>query len=135
MKYVDANIFIYPAIYDVRKDKLAASAKEILVKIADGEIEAATSFLTWDELTWVVRKWIGKSSAVKEGEKFLQFPKIDMVEVDKTVISKAQELAGKYNLKPRDAIHVASALLNGMKEIISDDSDFDVVKEISRIPL
>ena len=45
---------------------------------------------------------------------------------------KNEEIIEKYNLKPRDAIHVASALTNNIKEIVSDDPDFDKVKEIKR---
>lgn len=133
MKYVDSNVFIYPVIYDEKTEKLSVEAKKILVKIAEGDLEAATSFLTWDEVVWVVRKVIDKKSAIKEGEKFLQFPKLEMLEINKNVILKAQDLIDRYKLRPRDAIHVASALENGIKEIISDDPDLDVVKEITRI--
>jgi len=133
MKYIDSNVFIYPVIYNESTEKLAKEAKKILVKIAEGDLEASTSFLTWDEIVWVVRKTVDKRSAVKEGEKFLQFPKLEMLEINKNVILKAQDLIDRYKLRPRDAIHVASALENGIKEIISDDPDLDVVKEITRI--
>jgi hypothetical protein len=133
MKYIDSNVFIYPVIYNENTEKLAKEAKKILVKIAEGDLEASTSFLTWDEVVWVVRKTIDKKSAVKEGEKFLQFPKLEMLEINKNVILKAQDLIDRYKLRPRDAIHVASALENNIKEIISDDPDLDVVKEITRI--
>ena len=133
MKYIDSNVFIYPVIYNESTEKLAKEAKKILVKIAEGDLEASTSFLTWDEIVWVVRKTVDKRSAVKEGEKFLQFPKLEMLEINKNVILTAQDLIDRYKLRPRDAIHVASALENGIKEIISDDPDLDVVKEITRI--
>ena len=54
---------------------------------------------------------------------------------NKSILFKAQQLIEEYNLKPRDAIHAATALVNGINEIISDDSDFDKIKEIRRIPL
>lgn len=36
-------------------------------------------------------------------------------------------------LNPSDALHVASMMNNGIKEIISEDKDFDKLKEIRRI--
>ena len=135
MKYIDSNVFIYPIVYDTEVENKAKSTKEILIKIADGDLNAATSFLTWDEITWTVRKLMNSKIAVKEGEKFLQFPNLELLEVKKDVISKAQEIVNKYGIRPRDAIHVASAIENGIKEIISDDSDLDVIKEITRVSI
>jgi len=34
-----------------------------------------------------------------------------------------------------NAIHAATAILNGEREIITDDADFDKVKELRRISL
>ena len=51
------------------------------------------------------------------------------------VIREAQKIVEKYRIKPRDAIHVACALKNGIKKVISDDPDLDRVKEIERIKL
>ena len=36
------------------------------------------------------------------------------------------------SLKPRDAIHLSAALSVNVSTIVSDDSDFDDVKEIKR---
>lgn len=48
---------------------------------------------------------------------------------------RAQELVERYQLKPRDAIHVSTALTAGEREIISDDAELDTVREIRRRPL
>lgn len=133
MKYIDSNIFILPIIYDPESEKRAKLAKGILIEIAEGNVKAATSFLTWDEIVWVVRKLVNKDIAIKEGEKFLQFPNLEMLEVKKNIIIKAQEIIKKYGTKPRDAIHAASAVENGIREIISDDPDLDAIKEITRV--
>jgi predicted nucleic acid-binding protein len=44
-------------------------------------------------------------------------------------------LLERYDLKPRDSIHLASALSRKIKKVISDDRDLDKVTEIERIPL
>jgi len=53
-------------------------AKNVLLKIAEGDLEAATASLTWDEFVWAVKKISGKQAAIKEGKKFLEFPNIKL---------------------------------------------------------
>jgi predicted nucleic acid-binding protein len=67
MIYVDSNVFIYPVIYDEAVEKKALNSKNILIKIAEGTLEAATASLTWDELTWIIRKTLGVKIAIEEG--------------------------------------------------------------------
>ena len=58
-----------------------------------------------------------------------------MREVSSLTPLTALEFMEKYKLKPRDAFHVAIMENFGIKEIVSDDSDFDKVREIKRIKL
>jgi len=60
---------------------------------------------------------------------------MEFVNVDETVLTQAQRLMEKYKLGPRDAIHIACALVRKTRCIISDDEDFDKIKEITRVPL
>lgn len=129
-KYIDANIFIYPILYD---DEKAKFCEKILLDLLNGKINGFTSTLTWDEVVYIIKKDRGKDIAVKEGTKFLKFPNLFFINPTEKIITKAQKIFEKCNIKPRDAIHVASALANDIREIISDDSDFDSVKEIKRI--
>ena len=46
MIYLDANIFIYPVIYEETIEQRASDAKNILIKIAEGILDSATSSLT-----------------------------------------------------------------------------------------
>lgn len=125
--YIDTNIFIKAVLNDEKK------CKKILEKIINKEIIAFTSILSWDELVYIIRKFIGKEIAISEGEKFLRFPNLIFIDAKKEIIQKAQKLIKTYNLQPRDAIHIASALANNISEIISEDKDFEEVKEIKRI--
>jgi len=130
MTYLDSNIFIYAIGNKLAKGE---ESRNILQKIVSGEIEAQTCTLTWDEFIYVVRKNFGRELSVIEGKKFLNFPSLNWIIVDKKTVDKAQELIEKYNLKPRDAIHAASAIINKIPTIITDDSDFDKIKELKRI--
>ncbi|MDR2204383.1 MAG: type II toxin-antitoxin system VapC family toxin [Nitrososphaerota archaeon] len=133
--YVDSNVFLYPVLYSIEMDSRVKKASELLKSIAIGELSAYTSVLTWDEVVWVVRKTMGADEALSQGKKLLGFINLYFISVDENILSQAQGLMGKYNLKPRDAIHVASALSRELLTIISDDQDFDTIKEVNRIPL
>ncbi|MEM2902098.1 MAG: type II toxin-antitoxin system VapC family toxin [Candidatus Bathyarchaeia archaeon] len=135
MRYIDSNVFIYPVIADEKTERKAFLARNILLKIAKGLLEAATSSLTWDELVWSVRRLLNLKVAAEEGEKFLRFPNLKLLSVDEKVVKEAQRLVKEYKLKPRDAIHSACAIQNGIKEIVSDDTDLDALKEAKRIRL
>jgi len=130
MTYLDTNVFVYAAI---NNGHLGAKCRNILSKIAESKSEAFTSILTWDEFVYSIWKKENKEKAIAEGKLFLKLPNISFIGASYEIINKSQRIIEKYNLKPRDAIHAASAIISGMKEIISDDSDFDKVKELKRI--
>jgi predicted nucleic acid-binding protein len=135
MLYVDSNVFIYPVVYDEKFVKSARICKKILIKIARGEIEAATASLTWDELVWVVRKTLGVEESNIEGKNFLKLPNLKILDVSESTLRYAQKILTENKLKPRDAIHAACALENKINKIITDDPDFDKIKGIKRIKL
>lgn len=130
--YVDSNVFLYPVIYDAGEFAEAKRSKRLLLKIAKGDVEACTATISWDEVVWVIRKIFGPKPSLEQGRKFLSFPNLKLLGVRKSVVLKAQELMEKYGLKPRNAIHVATALENRVTTIISYNRDFDEVKEVNR---
>lgn len=126
-KYIDANVFIQAILRGDNK------SKKVLQKIIRKEIDGITTILSWDELVYVLGKFINKDIAVIEGKKFLIFPNLIFVDAKKETIMKAQKLVEEYDLKPRDAIHAATAINLNIREIISEDDDFDKIKELKRI--
>ena len=135
LAYIDSNIFVYPVLYSPETDLRVKKAEDILRDIENGELLAFTSTLTWDEVTWTIRKFLGKSESINQGQKLLNFVNLQFINVDETILTQAQMLMCNYSLKPRDSIHVASAIDRKLKAFISDDQDFDVIKEIKRKPL
>ncbi|MBS3133146.1 type II toxin-antitoxin system VapC family toxin [Candidatus Woesearchaeota archaeon] len=134
MVYIDANVFVQAVLRD--ESEIAASyAKSVLRKIAERDLTASTTVLTWDELVWACRKAMTFEDALEKGKMLLKTGNLTLEDATKSVINKASELAEKYGIKPRDAIHAATAILGNEKEIISDDADFDRVKELKRITL
>lgn len=133
MLYVDSNLFIYPIIYDSNVMPEAARAKQKLLEIASGSVKACTSTLTWDEVTWITRRLFGSEKAAEQGASFLKLPNLKLLKVDMEIVSYAQALLEKHDLKPRDAIHAATAVKNGISEILSYDEDFDTVPDLVRL--
>jgi uncharacterized protein len=132
--YVDSNVFILPILYG-DSQRRAIDATRVLRKIETKEIAAYTSLLTWDEVTWVVSRTMGKSDSREAGKRLLQFPNLRFVGVNESVVAKSQSLIEEYEIRPRDSIHCASALAKGIKEIVSDDADFETIENIMRVPL
>ena len=135
MTYLDANVFIYAAAIDPLSGAKTVESQRILRKVVEGHAKASTSLLTWDEAVWVCREALPYQEAILKGNLILNLPGLNIAEVTVAIVNKAVELATTYSLKPRDAIHAATAILNGEKEIITDDADFDKVKELRRVSL
>ncbi len=135
MPYIDANIFLFPILYAEEQEPKVKPAKQILHSIEKGDLSAYTSTLAWAEVVWIVRKAMGKEVSVSQGQKLLGFSNLKWITIDENILSQAQALISKYNLHPRDSIHVASAISKNINVIISDDLDIDQVKEIKRVPL
>lgn len=132
MIYLDANIFLYVLTGNPQQ---SSSCLSILKQVTEGTLDGCTSYLTWDEVLYALMREIGRINAIEESRKFLTMPHLSFIDVDYSIISKAQELIEMYKVDPRDAIHAATAILNGCTEIVSDDKDFDVVKELKRVRL
>ena len=126
MKYIDTTVFVQ-AIRGIDE------ARSLLVDIASGKVEACTSVLTWDEFVWVLKRQLKDDAlAREEGEKLLRFPHLHFADVTLDLLIRAQTLMVDNAMRPRDAIHAATAISRGIKEIFTDDSDFDRIPGLTR---
>lgn len=83
-------------------------------------------------MIWILKKNIGKDSAIKVTKAMLSLP-IKWIGIDKSVIIRMMEIYEKTTLDPRDAIHISSMKEAGLSIILSEDKDFDKVEGIERI--
>ncbi len=125
--YIDSNVFITSILYE---DSKYENVRNVLIKIEKGEIIAYTSTLTWDEVTWIIFKMMGKADSLAAGRKLITFPNLRFISIDENVISKSQTLRENYALDPSDAIHCACALERGIKRVITRDKHFMRVREM-----
>ncbi|HEX8700337.1 MAG TPA: type II toxin-antitoxin system VapC family toxin [Myxococcaceae bacterium] len=125
--YLDTGVIVTPLLKN-QEGSIIEQCREWLERIARGEVQAKTSFLTWDEVIWVAGKGAEKvynrARAVKAGELLLSLKNLEFVPVDEAVIRGAQQLIARFGLKPRDCIHASSALLHAQGELVSLDSGF-----------
>lgn len=129
MIYLDANIFLNAVLNSGEKGK---RARALLDDVQKGKKRGATSTLTYDELFWVVQKHRSFDDALEAARALLGMRNLTFLDVDSTVLWRAYDLAKAYRLNPRDSIHLACALANRIFTMISEDKDFDEVKEIER---
>lgn len=129
MIYLDSNIFIFAALND---DEKGEKCRELIKKIREGKEKAATSALTFDEIVWKVKKTKGNDAALIVGKTILEMQNLIILEVNGTVLWEAYNLIKNYDLDPRDSIHAACAIVNGIFTIVSEDPDFDKLKELNR---
>jgi len=129
MIYLDANVFLSAIL---NQEDEGERARDLLQKLQKAEIVAATSALSFDEVFWIVRKHRGFISALKAAKTLLEIPNLTFLEISDQTLWSAYNLAEKYRLDPRDAIHIACALDHAIFTIISEDEHFDKVKEIKR---
>ena len=128
MLYLDSNVFVYAAINT--KD-LGENARELLQKIQQGEMQAKTSALTFDEVFWAVKKF-DLDAAFEACYALLNFPNLDIVPVDRELVVFALQLIKEHHLAPRDAIHAATAIVGKADALVSTDAHFDKIEELKR---
>lgn len=129
MIYLDANVFLNAIL---NREKEGEKARDLIQKIEKGDMTACTSALSFDEVFWSVKKHRDFEKALKATKAFLEIPNLIFLDVNNEIIWLAYNLAEKYRIDPRDAIHLACALNHGVFTLVSEDKDFDKVKEIKR---
>jgi predicted nucleic acid-binding protein len=128
MIYLDASVFLNAIL---NREEEGEKARNIIQKLQKGEMAAATCALSFDEVFSTVKKHRDFNKALRASKALLQIPNLTFLKVDDETLWSALSLAEKYRLAPRDAIHLACALNNGISTVISDE-DFDKIKEIKR---
>ena len=129
MIYIDSNVFIFAAL---NNEELGDNARLLLEDVEKGNIEALTSALTFDEVIWIVKKNRNFEDAISICKAFLNMPGLHLVGVNQDLLAIAISIMRKYKTDPRDSIHAATAITQKTNIIISEDTDFNKIKELER---
>lgn len=130
MRFVDANVFIYVLVKSPREDYLIS--RNILKRIEEGE-ETITSIAIIQE----VLDWLEYNNRQEDIEKFLtalnSYIAMRKVEISWADMLDAISDMKKYNLDFVDALTLQAMKRNNVKEIYTNDKDFDRVEWIRRV--
>ena len=129
MMFADANLFVYAELDNTEKGDLARKFIELAI---NKNIKIAISVLVLDEIAWAVKKLSNYDNAIEYCEKIIELPNLEILSLPSSLVPKIIKYM-KLGIKPRDAIHIATMLEHGIFTIVSDDSDFDKIKEIERL--
>jgi len=118
---LDTSIFIYHLEHHPRYFPLT---HELLSGVEAGRWEALASTVTLMELT--VRPWQLKRPDVARAyeEALAYFPNLMLVDVTRDVARRAAQIRAQYNLRPADALHIATALAHDATAFVTNDRDF-----------
>jgi len=128
--FLDTNIFLYAA---GASHPLREACARVLRRVADGTLDATISSEVIQEVLYVLIRRGRRGDALKLASDLASlFP--DLLAVTRDDVAGACELLRRYpELSVRDAVHVGTMLQNGLRTIVSVDSDFDQVSEIRRV--
>ena len=115
---LDSSIFIYH--FEANATYLPMT-EVVLSLIADGICQAVISTVTLMELT--VRPWRqNRGDVARQYELLLaNFPNLTITDVSRDVARRAAQLRALYNIRPADALLVATGLSRGATAWISND--------------
>lgn len=115
---LDSTIFIYHIEANLRYLPLT---KIVLNGVQSGQYNAITSTVTIMELT--VHPWrANRGDVAREYEIMLvNFPNLYLANVTREVARQAAQLRANYNLRPADALQVATAIMHQATAWVSND--------------
>lgn len=128
--FIDANIIMYTV---GKKHKYKDPCSLLVRRIAEENIVVASDTEVLQEILyryWLIREFKRARETYSDFKTLvsLMFP----VTIDD--VNLALELLERHqNIQPRDAIHAAVMLNNGLTKIYSTDAHFDGIKGIERI--
>lgn len=132
--YLDTNVFIFASLGD-EGDIRTQKARELLQRIIEGKETGHTSLLAIDEFVWtVIKQKKDRKTAIEQGLRLHTLP-IHFIPLITSISLRALHLMQRYQISPRDALHASSCMEVKATGLVTDDSDFDQIKEVKRLKL
>jgi predicted nucleic acid-binding protein len=123
---LDTSVFIY---HFEKHPVYSPLTQELLSEIEKGVRKGITSTISLMEII-VKPLSIGRNDIARKYEALLMnFPNLEVVDLDRDVIRQAARLRAEYRLRPPDALQVSACLLDGAEAFITNDHQIDRLKE------
>lgn len=115
---LDTSVIIYHLEANPRYETLT---RQLLEGIQAGERQAIVSVVALMELT--VHPWRHDKPMVARHYEtvLLYFPNLHLVDVNREVARRAAQLRAGHDVRPADALHVATALVNKATAYVTND--------------
>jgi len=129
--FIDTPLLVYLNTLTDPRDKLLYENYylDLLSKY-----KAYTDVLVLDELIYVSKKKYGIPYELSiEFIEAIVLPYINILELGEEEYEHASKLMIEYKLKPSDSLHIGAMLNNGINVIVSEDKEFDKIKQIKRV--
>jgi predicted nucleic acid-binding protein len=115
---LDTAIFIY---HFERHPKYFPLTQELFSGIEAGLRKGVTSTITLMEII-VMPLALGRQDVARKYEALLvNFPNLEIVDLDRNVIRQAARLRAEYRIRPPDALQASASLLNRVDVFITND--------------
>ena len=128
----DTMIFIY----HFEDHPLFAPLTEPLFEAVDrGDLSAEVSVLLAGEVLTGAKQAANNEILLRYRHIFSEFPNLTLHGADMRVMEKMSDLRVAYGLKTPDAIHIATALLNGAQAFVTNDAGLKRVNQLDVLVL
>jgi predicted nucleic acid-binding protein len=128
--FIDTNIFLYTI---GREHPLKSASATAIRRIRESQITAVINTEIIQEILYHFQSIKQLSIGVRLAKDVVSISS-RILPVEEIDLSLAIELLEAYpKIQTRDAFHAATMIHNGIKEIISTDPHFDLIREIRRI--
>jgi predicted nucleic acid-binding protein len=127
---IDTPVFIY---HLEAHDKYSTLTQKCFSSLENGKWQGITSPITLMEIT--VRPWrVGREDVARKYETLLMnFPNLSIVDIDRDVARLAAQLRARFDVRPPDALQVATGLAFGGKGFLTNDHRLSVLKSLVEI--
>lgn len=129
---LDTTVFIYAF---ERHPGHGSPALAVFSWIESGACRGCVSVLALGEALTGAKRRGDADLALRYWDVFESFPNLSVYDVDRAVVATMADLRATYKLRTPDAIHLATAINQGAKLFLSNDSALQQVREIEVVPL
>jgi len=127
---IDTPLFIYHLEANKRYSDLTQKS---FSSMENGNWHGVTSIVTLMEIN--VRPWrIGREDVARKYETLLMnFPNLEIVDIDRDIARVAAQLRARFDVRPPDALQVASSLVAGARGFLTNDRRLSGLQSLAEI--
>ena len=119
---LDTSIFIY---HFEKNPTYTPLTRELFTHIEAGTLHGITSTITLLEISVRPLSLNREDIARKYEALLVNFPNLDVIDIDRDTIWQAARLRARYHLRPPDALQISACLLQGAQSFVTNDRRLD----------